>query len=158
MPTLTVESNGMIERTAVYYNGVQLARVKELYVYIDENGAFDALIQYIGTDKQEYTKQIFTDTLTNIITTEPSFTEEEASLLQNLSIESEGNVEDTYIYLNDEELEGIISMLLHIKVNKNKTGILSFIGKSSRFSDEIMCKSEITFRNEDDSESTERIF
>jgi hypothetical protein len=158
MAVLTIESNGMLEKTAVYYNGAQISGIKELLINIDEYGTFDALIQYDGTDKHLYTKQIFDEALQYLKTVPPSFTEDEAQLLQRFSIESTGNLEDTVIYFNDEPQAGVVSVFIQIKASKNKSGLLSFLKKQDIVDSEIVFRSEITFRNEDDSIETEEIF
>jgi len=157
MPTLAIESNGRLEKTAVYYNGEQISGIKELFINIDEDGTFDALIQYEGTNKQIYTKNIFIDYLDNIKVIEPVFTEEEAKLLQLFTIESNGDLDDTYLYLNDELLEGVVNLFIHIKGVENKNGLRKLLNKNN-IPDNIEFKAEITFRNEDDSLETERIF
>jgi hypothetical protein len=157
MPTLAIESNGRLEKTAVYYNGEQISGIKELFINIDEDGTFDALIQYEGTNKLIYTKNIFLDYLDNIKVIEPVFTKEEAQLLQLLTIESNGDLDDTYLYLNDELLEGVVNLFIHIKGVENKNGLRKLFNKDN-IPDTIEFKAEITFRNEDDSLETERIF
>ncbi len=157
MPTLAIESNGRLEKTAVYYNGEQISGIKELFLNIDEDGTFDALLQYEGTNKLIYTKNIFLDYLDNIKVIEPVFTKEEAQLLQLLTIESNGDLDDTYLYLNDELLEGVVNLFIHIKGVENKNGLRKLFNKDN-IPDTIEFKAEITFRNEDDSLETERIF
>lgn len=157
MPTFAIESNGRLEKTAVYYNGEQISGIKELFINIDEDGTFDALIQYEGTNKQIYTKNIFLDYLDNIKVIDPVFTEEEAQLLQLFTIESNGELDDTYLYLNDELLEGVVNLFIHIKGVENKNGLRKLFNKDN-IPDTVEFKAEITFRNEDDSLETERIF
>jgi len=157
MPTLAIESNGRLEKTAVYYNGEQISGIKELFINIDEDGTFDALIQYEGTNKQIYTKNIFLEYLDNVKVIEPVFTEEEAKFLQLFTIESNGDLDDTYLYLNDELLEGVVNLFIHIKGVENKNGLRKLLNKNN-IPDTIEFKAEITFRNEDDSLETERIF
>ena len=157
MPTLAIESNGRLEKTAVYYNGDQISGIKELFVNIDEDGTFDALIQYEGINKQIYTKNIFLEYLDNVKVIEPVFTEEEAKFLQLFTIESNGDLDDTYLYLNDELLEGVVNLFIHIKGVENKNGLRKLLNKNN-IPDTIEFKAEITFRNEDDSLETERIF
>ncbi len=115
MATIGIESNGRIEKTAVYLNGERIRGLRELFLNLDEDGAFDAIIQYEGIDKNLYTRQLFSDTLDNLITAEPAFTDEEAAALQLLEIESDGYIENTSIYKNEEPLDGIVSLLLHIR-------------------------------------------
>jgi hypothetical protein len=158
MATFTLESNGMLDKTAVYYNGQQLGGIKEVYLNMDEEGTFDAVIQYEGTDKQLYTKDIFKDYLTNVRVTEPSFTEEEGQELQLLEIESSGDIESSSVFFNGDPLEGIVELFIHIKGSKNKTGLRSLFSARREIPEEMEFKAEITFRNEDDSIETEAIF
>lgn len=159
MATFAIESNGRIEKTAVYFNGEQLAGLKEILVHIDEDGTFDAIVQYTGTDEKLHIKNIFHDTLTNIKVQEPSFTEEEAKTLTQLVIESDGTLEDTLLLLNGEELDGVVSILIHIKSNKIKeSGLKAMFGAGREAVFNADFQSEITYRNEDDSLDTERIF
>ncbi|MFY8160548.1 MAG: hypothetical protein ACOVNU_04400, partial [Candidatus Kapaibacteriota bacterium] len=72
MPVFEIESNGLIENTVIYYNGKQIAGIKEVFLNLDEEGTFDSIIKYTGTDGALYTKNIFTDYLTNLKTTEPT--------------------------------------------------------------------------------------
>lgn len=157
MPTFSIESNGRIEKTAVYYNGEQLEGIREIFINMDEEGTFDAFIQYEGKDKNLYTKQIFSDYLDNIRTVEPTFTEEEASELQLFTIESDGTIENSILLMNEEGLNGVISLEIHIKGNNKKSSILSMF-KQDSLSEKPIFKAEITFRNEDDSIETEMIF
>jgi hypothetical protein len=158
MAVLAIDSNGLLERTAVYYNGSQISGIKELFLNLDENGTFDALIQYEGKNKQIYHKQIFSDYLDEIQTVPPSFTEEEAEYLVNLTIDSNGEIDDTTLKLNDEVLDGVVSLFLHIKASKNKSGFLSFLKKPDVVDSAVTFKAEITFRNEDETLETEDIF
>ncbi|HYF04113.1 MAG TPA: hypothetical protein VEC36_12090 [Patescibacteria group bacterium] len=159
MATFSIESNGLLESTAVYFNGQQISGIKEIFLNLDEEGTFDAIIQYLGSDNVLYTKQIFTDYLENLKTTEPSFTEEEAAGLQLFSIESEGGIDTAVVFLNEEQLEGVVSVLIHIKSggNQNKGGIRSLFSKP-QIPEHDEFKAEITYRNEDDSLETENIF
>jgi hypothetical protein len=157
MATFTIESNGRIERTAVYYNGEQISGIKEIFVNLDEDGVFDAVIQYEGVNKEIYTKNIFEDYLDNLKVVPPSFTEEEAMALTQLVIESEGDINSTTLLMDDEELCGVINLLIHIKSTKNSPSGLSSIFKKS-IPNDVEFKSEITFRNDDDSTETERVF
>lgn len=158
MAVLSIESNGLLEKTAVYYNGSQVAGIKELLLIMDEEGTFETLIQYEGTDKNVYTKQIFSEHLDNLKTVPPSFTEEEASELQLFTIESNGDIDDSVVFINDEPQEGVVSVFIHIKASKNKSGFLSFLKRNEQVNSEILFKAEITYRNEDDSIETEEIF
>lgn len=159
MATLGIESNGRIEKTAIYLNGERIRGIKELVLNLDEEGAFDAVIQYEGSDKNLYTKQLFSDVLSNIITAEPAFTEEEAVNLQLLEIESDGYIENTSVLRNEQPLDGIVSLLLHIKSADATKGGLKSIFSSKKNSDAgAEFKATITFRNEDDTLETEDIF
>lgn len=158
MPTFAIESNGRLEKTALYYNGEQIGGIKEIFLNLDEDGTFDSIIQYEGKDQQIHTKNIFRDYLTNIKITEPSFTEDEAAELQLFEIESDGDIEDTMLYLNDENLEGVVSVLLHIKSTQEKNSLHKFFAGKRYVPDHVEFKAEITFRNEDNSIETEEIF
>jgi len=157
MATFSVESNGMLEKTAVYYNGQQIGGIKEVFLSIDEEGAFDAFIQYEGLDKKLYTKQIFTDYFEQVKVVEPSFDEDEAEELQLFTVDSDGELDSTVVYYNDEPLEGIVSLTLHIKGTATQSGIKSLF-KSKEIPDRPVFTTEITFRNEDDTLETESIF
>ena len=157
MPTFSIESNGLLEKTAIYYNGEQLGGIKEVFLNLDEEGTFDAFIQYEGTDKSLYTKQIFTDYFENIKVVEPTFTEEEAEELQLLTIESDGEISNSVLMFNNEELEGVVSLEVHIK-GTNKVSGLKSLFKQNDLSDKPVFKAEITFRNEDESLETESVF
>ncbi|MCU0330235.1 MAG: hypothetical protein MUC47_04555, partial [Candidatus Kapabacteria bacterium] len=99
MPEFTIESNGRIEKTAIYYNGDQLAGVREIFLNIDEEGTFDAVVQYTGSDDQLYTKQVFTDYFENAKTREPAFTEEEAQTMRQLTVISEGDIDTATVLI-----------------------------------------------------------
>jgi hypothetical protein len=158
MKVLIVESNGRLGKTAVYLNGEQLAGLKELFLNLDENGTFDSVIQYQGSDDELYTKNIFTDTLTNLKVTEPTFTEEEAEELEELTIESDGEISNTIISWDEEDQEGVVSLLVHIKTpEKEERSITNFFSKKKTI-DGGVCKAEIVYRNDDDSLETERVF
>lgn len=158
MATFTIESNGRIEKTAVYYNGEQLGGVREILINLNEDGTFDAVIQYTGKDEKLYIKNIFLDNLDNLKIVPPSFTEEEAINLVQFSLDSDGDINDTAVFINEELLEGIVSVFIHIKSNKMKeSGLKAIFGnKNDKINSDF--KSEITFRNEDDTLQTERIF
>jgi len=157
MATFAIESNGRIEKTAIYFNGEQLGGIKEVYIYLDENGTFDTIIQYEGTDKNIYTKHIFEDFLENVKVVPPSFTEEEANQLQLLEIVSNGDIESTVVYINEQEQEGIVSLLIHIKGTKTPSNFKR-IFTVSKIPEHAEFKAEITYRNEDGSIETESIF
>lgn len=63
MATFGIESNGRLENTAVYYNGEQLAGLRQVLLNLAEDGTFDAVISYRGEDGRLYTKNPFTDYL-----------------------------------------------------------------------------------------------
>lgn len=158
MPSIGIESNGRIEKTAVYYNGERVRGLKEVFVNLDENGTFDAIIQYKGADNKIYTKNIFSDYMSNLQTDEPAFSEEEAMELQLIDIESDGDIESSIVFLNDEQLEGIVSLFIHIKAVVSEKGIRNIFSSKKNIPEEVEFKAEITFRNEDDSIETEEIF
>lgn len=162
MASFSIESNGRIEKTAIYFNGEQLGGIRELLLNLDEDGTFDAVMQYEGTDHVMYTKRIFEDYLEKVRTTEPSFTEEEARELRLLTIESDGDIGNTLVTLDGQQLEGITSLLVQIKTGprENKPGGLRglFSGRDAQEQGEDLFRAEATFRNEDESMSTENIF
>lgn len=157
MATFAIESNGRIEKTAIYFNGQQLGGIKEVYLYIDEEGTFDTVIQYEGIDKVIYTKHIFNDFLENVKVVPPSFSEEEAQFLQLLEIVSNGDIDSTTVYINEQEQEGIVNLLVHIKASQ-KPSNLKKLFTASKIPDHAEFKAEITYRNEDGSLETEPIF
>lgn len=161
MASFSIESNGRIENTAIYFNGEQLGGVKEILLNLDENGTFDAVLQYEGTDHVLYTKRIFEDYLEKIRTTEPSFTEEEARELRLLTVESDGDIENTLVSLNESPLEGIVSLLVQIKSGSSdaaRSGLHGLFSHRGTPTNEQAFRAEATFRNEDDTLSTENIF
>lgn len=157
MPTIGIESNGKIEKTAIYYNGDQIGGIKELFLNLDEEGIFDAVIQYEGTDGIIYTKGIFDTYPENLKVKEPSFDEEEAENLHLIEIESSGTIDSTVVLENGDVSEGIVSLLIHIKATDSKKGIASIFSKKD-VTDRPVFKAQITYRNEDDSIETEDIF
>ncbi len=162
MPTISIESNGRLEKTAIYYNGEQISGVKELMINLDEDGTFDALIQYQGTDGQIHNKQIFADYIANLKVVEPSFTEEDAQELQLLTIESDGDIESCSVFINEQLADGIVSLYVHIKTGQSddtKSSLLTMFKPKkpvNMIGSEF--KSEVTFRNENNSIETEEIF
>jgi hypothetical protein len=157
MATLAIESNGRLEKTAVYYNGEQISGIKEIFLSLDEDGTFDSIIQYEGSNKHIYTKNIFNEHLDNIQIVEPSFSEEEAQALRLFSVDSDGVIDNTVLFLNDAEIDGVVNVLIHIKGAATKTGLRAFINKDN-IPDTVEFKAEITYRNEDDTLETENIF
>lgn len=157
MPTFAIESNGRLERTAVYLNGEQISGLKEVFLNLDEDGTFDAILQYEGDDKNIYTKSIFTEYLNNIKFVEPSFTEEEASELILFAVDSDGDIEDTVVFIDEEPQDGIVSVFIHIKGTESKNGIKALFNRD-KITDIPEFRAEITYRNEDDSLETVGIF
>lgn len=139
MAEFSIESNGRIEKTAVYYNGEQLRGVKEVLLNLDENGAFDAVIQYANTKGDLVTKNVFVDFLEGVQTSEPSFTEEEARQLTLIMVSSDGDIETASVHINNQEQFGIVSLYIHIK-------------PPSEF------KAEVTYREDDGRLTTEGVF
>ena len=121
MAVLSIEGNGLLEKTAVYYNGSQISGIKEIFVNLDEDGTFDALIQYEGTDKELYTKQVFEDYLNNIKIVSPSFTEEESKMMQLFTIDSDGSISGTTLFLNELTAFGMCFKIIDkYKINKKR--------------------------------------
>lgn len=158
MATFSIVSNGRIEKTVVFYNGEQITGVKEIFINIDETGTFEAIIQYQGVDKKVYAQNIFEDYLLNIKTTEPTLTEEEIDNLITLTIESDGNLENTNVFINDEFQEGIVSLYVHIKGADNKDGLRKIFTQKVHIPDKPEFYSEIIYRNEDGSLEKQEIF
>lgn len=160
MRTFSIESNGRIEKTALYLNGEQLSGVNEVFIHIDEDGTFDAVIEYVGSDGQARTKQLFTDYLDKMKVTPPVFTEEEARYLQLLTIESNGDVSETLLYYNDVPLEGVVDILLHIRKGASNTSSLftSLIKGKKTLPDDEAFRAEMMFRNENDTLELETLF
>lgn len=159
MATLIVESNGRIEKTAVYLNGEQLDGIRELMVNISEDGTFDCVLVYTGDDGTQYTRNVFSEYADHVRTREPAFTEEEASMLQQLSIDSDGSVESTTVAINDEPQDGIVSLFLHVKApdTQKPTGIRRWFGGAGT-KGRAEFSADITYRNADDSLVTESVF
>lgn len=159
MRSFSIESNGRLENTAIYYNGEQLGGIKEIFLNLDEDGAFDAILRYEGTDKNIYTKQIFTDYLENVKVRPPAFSDEDAENLQLLTVESDGDIEDTVVLRNDEPLDGIVSLFVHLKNNTAKDGgIKAMFSRAPASTEPIVFRAEITFRNNDGSTEVEGVF
>lgn len=157
MATFTIESNGRLEKTALYFNGEQIGGVKEMFLNLDEEGTFDAIIQYEGTDKNIHNKHIFNDYLEHLQIVEPTFTEEEAQSLRAFTVESDGDIEDTMVFIDDEAEEGIVSVFIHIKAANNPKGLKAFFNKNN-VPDHPEFKAEIVYREIDESLVTEDIF
>jgi HPt (histidine-containing phosphotransfer) domain-containing protein len=96
--------------------------------------------------------------LERIKVVEASFTEEEAEELQLLTLDSDGEIENTNVLLNNEPLDGIVSLLVHIKGAASNTGIQSLFKLKKPIPDHPEFKAEITFRNQDNTIETEAIF
>lgn len=159
MATLVIESNGRIEKTAVYVNGDQISGIRELMMNISEDGTFDCILVYRGDDEKAYTRNVFTEYLDHVQTREPAFTEEEAQYLQQLTVESDGDIGNTTVAINDEMQDGIVSLFVHIKApdTQNVSGIRRwFGGKASAGRTEFTA--DITYRNADESIVTESVF
>lgn len=158
MPTFTIESNGRLENTAIYYNGQQMGGIKEIFLNLDEEGTFDAIIQYEGTDKEIHNKSLFNEYLTNAKFVEPTLTEEEAENLVQFTVESDGDIENTELFINEEFVDGIVSAFVHIKGVENKKGLKSWFSHKSNIPDIPEFRAELTFRNENGTLGVEGIF
>lgn len=160
MAEFSIEGNGRLEKTAIYYNGEQLDGVKEIFLNLDENGAFDAIIMYIGTDEKPYTKNIFVDYLENVRTEPPGFTEEEARALSLFTVISEGDLAQTTILRNNEEQIGVVSVYVHIKAPNvpQGGGLRAFFGGQKEIPDHPEFKAEIVYREDNGDLTTEGLF
>ena len=161
MRTITIESNGRIEKTAVYVNGEQISGIRELLISIDEEGTFNAILSFIGITGELHTKQLFTEDLSTMKRKEASFTEIEAQELRSITIESDGTLDNTTVLINNEFAEGIISLSMHILIDMQQQSHKSFLkrlfSKEQSFN-ETRFITEIVFRNPDGSEQIETIF
>ncbi len=156
MRTVAIESNGFIERTAVYINGQCVGGIRELMIHLTENGDFDSVIVYKGTDGKEYSKELLVDYLENLPILPPPFTGEEAQSLNLLEIETDGDIESTVVFWNGEPLTGIVDLLIHIRESGRPSSWPKLLRNDSDSSDIFIA--EITFREEDGSLTTEKIF
>lgn len=141
MPELSIESNGRIENTAVYYNGEQLGGVRELMLNLEENGTFDAILTYTDENGQVVTRNVMSDLLEGLQTRDPSFSREEAESMRLLTIASEGDIESTIVSIDGNEQFGIVSLYLHLKAPPETT-----------------FRAEVTYREDADRLTTESIF
>ena len=160
MRTLSIESNGRLENTAIYINGEQIAGIRELYINIDEQGTFDSVISYIDGSGKLLSKQLFTDDIQSLQFKEAAFTEEDSLNLIQLTIESNGDLENTSVFINDDYADGIVSLTLHCKLGESKPQSLfeKFLSKANPQNEESFFRSEIIFRNEDGSLTNQSIF
>ncbi|MBC8144566.1 MAG: hypothetical protein H7X80_03205 [bacterium] len=161
MPSFSIESNGRLETTTIYFNGEQLGGVREVFLNLDEDGTFDAILQYVGSNGETFTKQIFNDHLESLVVTEPSLTEDEARARRLLTVDSSGDIEDTMVLLDEEPLDGMTNLMVHIKGKANtgsEKGIRSLFKTTNEVSESPEFRAEATYRNDDESLSTERIF
>lgn len=141
MAEISIESNGRLENTAIYYNGEQVSGVKEIMLNIDENGSFDAILSYTGDDGRVYSKNVLIDFMDKLQTREPAFTEEEAASMRLLTVTSDGSLETTTVVRDGEEQSGIVSLFVDIKAPP-----------------ETIFKAEITYRESDGQLTTEGVF
>ncbi|MCX8050270.1 MAG: hypothetical protein N3B17_00020 [Chlorobi bacterium] len=161
MATFGIESNGRIENTAVYYNGEQLTGLRSVLLNLSEDGTFDALVSYRGDDGQLYTRNPFSDYLDHVRTMPPSFTEEEARSMRLLIIESDGTIEHTMVYLDDQPLDGIVQLFVNISIAEDEPsgkGFSLLRMRRSEVPERAEFRAEITFREPDGKLTTENVF
>jgi len=160
MAEFSIEGNGRLERTAIYFNGQQLDGVREVFVNISEDGEFDVLLMYVGSDGQSYTKNVFTDYLDNIQTEPAGFTEEEAQSLNLLTIASDGTLDSTMVARNHEEQFGIVRLYVHIKAPSMPEGggLRSWFGGTKGIPERAEFVAEITYREDNGEQTTESVF
>ena len=160
MRTISIESNGRIEKTAIYVNGEQVSGISELLISIDEDGTFNTIISFEDQSGNIHTKNLFSDDLSLLKRKDPSFSIEDSIQLQVFTIESDGNLENTSLYMNEEFIEGVISIMIHLKANfhKQKQTLLSSLFSKKQLASEIYFQTEIVYRNSDDTHSIESIF
>lgn len=158
MREISIESNGSLEKTAVYINGEQVGGIHQMMLHISEDGDFDTIVVYEGSDKQMYTKNIFSDYLDNIKKVPPTFTEEEAEYLRLLTVTSDGSLDTTMVYINEEPQDGIVDLLVQIQRGATAQRGISSMFKKQESGIQPIFRAEVQYRNEDDSVSTELIF
>ncbi len=158
MRELSIESNGSLEKTAVYINGEQISGIHQLMLHINEDGDFDTILVYEGTDKQMYTKNLFSDYLDNIKKVPPTFTEEEAQYLRLLTVTSDGDLANTLVYINEEEQIGLTDLLVQVQRGAQAQKSLTSFFKKQEPAERPVFRAEAQYRNEDDTISTELIF
>ena len=160
MRTISIESNGRIEKTAVYLNGEQIAGIKELLLSIDEEGIFNAIISFTTSSGTVLTKQLFTDDLSQLQRRGAAFSEDEAMDLRSLAVESDGTLDNTSVFMNNEFIDGIVSIMVHIMIDsvQKRGNVFSKIFSKNQSYSETRFLSEIVLRNLDGSESIESIF
>jgi hypothetical protein len=158
MREFSIESNGSLEKTALYINGEQIGGIHQLMLHISEDGDFDTIIAYEGSDKQMYTKNLFADYLDNIKKVPPTFSEEDAQYLRLLTVTSDGNLENTMVYINEEPQEGIVDLLVQIQRGSAPQRSITTMFKKQVPGETPTFRAEIQYRNQDDSLSTELIF
>lgn len=158
MREISIESNGSLEKTAVYINGEQVGGIHQMMLHISEDGDFDTIVVYEGTDKQMYTKNIFSDYLDNIKKVPPTFTEEEAEYLRLLTVTSDGSLDTTMVYINEEPQDGIVDLLVQIQRGASAQRGISSMFKKQEPGIQPIFRAEVQYRNEDDSVSTELVF
>ena len=160
MAEFSIEGNGRIERTALYFNGQQLDGVREVFVNVTEDGEFDVLLMYTGADGQSYTKNVFTDYLDNIRTEPPGFSEEEAQSMNLLTVSSDGTLESTIVLRNNEEQFGIVRLYVHIKAPsvQESGGLRSWFGGMKSIPERAEFVAEITYREDNGELTVESVF
>ena len=159
MRTITIESNGRLERTAIYVNGEQVAGVRELLISIDEEGTFHSIISLISGSGIQVTKQLFTDDISQLQRKEAAFTSEESFQLQSFSIESDGDLEQTSLFMNDDFVVGVVSIIIHIRIETSQPtkSLFSWFTKHRNVHENVF-QTEIVFRNPNGTHSVESIF
>ncbi|MBM4177791.1 MAG: hypothetical protein FJ211_00470 [Ignavibacteria bacterium] len=160
MAEFSIEGNGRIERTALYFNGQQLDGMREVFVNVTEDGEFDVLLMYTGADGQSYTKNVFTDYLDNIRTEPPGFSEEEAQSMNLLTVSSDGTLESTIVLRNNEEQFGIVRLYVHIKAPsvQESGGLRSWFGGMKSIPERAEFVAEITYREDNGELTVESVF
>jgi hypothetical protein len=150
MREVSIESNGSLEKTAVYINGEQIGGIHQMMIHISEDGDFETILVYEGTDKQMYTKNIFVDYLDNI--------EEDAQYLRLMLIASDGELANTVVYINEEEQMGLTDLIVQIQRGEQAQKSLTSFFKKQEPAERPTFRAEAQYRNEDDTLSTELIF
>jgi hypothetical protein len=149
MRTLDIWSNGLIHQTILCFNSQQLVGVREFLLDLNEDGTFRVLINYEGADGEFRVKNPFTDHLVSLRTTSLADDDVPRSVL---TIESNGTIESTAISFNQQELSGVVSLLIYMR--RVREGVIHWLRHGDR--DEFV--SEITFREADGRLTQEVLF
>jgi len=146
--TLEIRSSGRLENTTVHLNGEQIVGVRELFLNLKEDGTFDNWITYESTSNEILSKELFREYLADLNVNAEGFAAAGASLV----FESDGNIDGTTIWRNEQRLDGLVEIFVYLR--NVKTGWF----KWRRDGQEDEFRAEAQFRNQDGSINGETIF